>query len=129
MRFAYRVNCLGTETAFEVLSRAKSLEELGRNIIHLEIGEPDFDTPQHIIDEAVHALNNHGTHYTPSGRAFPNCAPPSRTTSTAREVDVSPENVVVVSSGKPIIFFAIMALVNQGEEVIYPNPASRSTKT
>ena len=66
MRLASRMNRLGTETAFEVLSRARSLEQLGRNIIHLEIGEPDFDTPQHIIDEATQALNNHATHYTPS---------------------------------------------------------------
>ena len=122
MRLAYRMNRLGTETAFEVLSRARSLEELGRNIIHLEIGEPDFDTPQHIIDEAVHALNNHGTHYTPSAGIPELRAAIAHYINRAREVDVSPENVVVVPGGKPIIFFAIMALVNQGEEVIYPNP-------
>src|SRR5512139_4065166 len=122
MKLASRMSRLGTETAFEVLSRAKSLEKLGRNIIHLEIGEPDFDTPQHIIDEAVHALNNHGTHYTPSAGIPELRQAIAHYINRTREVDVSPENVVAVPGGKPIIFFAILALINQGEEVIYPNP-------
>ena len=113
---------LGTETAFEVLARAKALEKLGRNIIHLEIGEPDFDTPQYIIDEATQALNNHATHYTPSAGIPELRQVIARYINRTRDVDVSPDNVVVVPGGKPIIFFAIMALINQGEEVIYPNP-------
>ena len=122
MRLASRMSRLGTETAFEVLSRAKALEKLGRNIVHLEIGEPDFDTPQHIIDEAAQALNNHATHYTPSAGIPELRQSIAHYVNRTRELDVSPENVVVVPGGKPIIFFAIMALVNQGEEVIYPNP-------
>ena len=122
MRLASRMNRLGTETAFEVLSRARSLEQLGRNIIHLEIGEPDFDTPQHIIDEATQALNNHATHYTPSAGIPELRQAIAHYINQTRQVDVSHDNVVVVPGGKPIIFFAIMALVNQNEEVIYPNP-------
>lgn len=113
---------LGTETAFEVLARAKALEKLGRNIIHLEIGEPDFDTPQYIIDEATQALNNHATHYTPSAGIPELRQAIARYINRTRDLDVSPDNVVVVPGGKPIIFFAIMALINQSEEVIYPNP-------
>ncbi len=122
MRLASRMSRLGTETAFEVLSRARALEQLGRNIIHLEIGEPDFDTPQHIIDEAAHALNNHATHYTPSAGIPELRQAIAHYVNRTRQVDVSPDNVVVVPGGKPIIFFAILALINQGEEVIYPNP-------
>ena len=122
MKLAYRMSRLGTETAFEVLARARALEKLGRNIIHLEIGEPDFDTPQHIIDEAVASLNNHGTHYTPSAGIPELRQAIARYINRTRDVDVSPENVVVVPGGKPIIFHAIMALINQGDEVIYPNP-------
>ncbi len=96
MRLASRMNRLGTETAFEVLSRAKSLEKLGRNIIHLEIGEPDFDTPQHIIDEVVHALNNHGTHDTPSAGIPELRAAIAHYINRTREVEVSPENGVAV---------------------------------
>ncbi len=122
MKLAARMSRLGTETAFEVLSRAKSLEKMGRNIVHLEIGEPDFATPQHIIDEAVHSLNNHGTHYTPSTGIPELRQAIAHYINHTRHVDISPDNVVAVPGGKPIIFFAILALINQGEEVIYPNP-------
>ena len=122
MRLASRMNRLGTETAFEVLARARALEQLGRNIIHLEIGEPDFDTPQHIIDEATRALNNHATHYTASAGIPELREAIAHYINRTRAVDVSHDNVVVVPGGKPIIFFTMMALVNQGEEVIYPNP-------
>jgi len=122
MKLASRMSRLGTETAFEVLARARSLEALGRNIIHLEIGEPDFDTPQHIVDEAVHALNNHATHYTPSSGIAELRQAIARYINRTRNLDVSPDNVVVVPGGKPIIFFSIMALINRGDEVIYPNP-------
>jgi aspartate aminotransferase len=113
---------LSNEGAFEVLARARALEQLGRKVIHLEIGEPDFDTPQHIIDEAIRALNHHATHYTPSAGI-----PELRQTiahyiSRTRHIDVSSDNVVVVPGGKPIIFHSIMALIEQGDEVIYPDP-------
>jgi aspartate aminotransferase len=122
MKLASRMTHLSNEGAFEVLARARALEQLGRKVIHLEIGEPDFDTPQHIIDEAIRALNHHATHYTPSAGI-----PELRQTiahyiSRTRHIDVSSDNVVVVPGGKPIIFHSIMALIEQGDEVIYPDP-------
>jgi aspartate/methionine/tyrosine aminotransferase len=120
--FADRLSRLGTETAFEVLARAKSLEAQGREIVHLEIGEPDFDTPAHIIDAAKQALDDGYTHYTPAAGL-----PPVRQTvadyvAETRGIPVEPDNVVVVPGAKPIIFFPIVALVNPGDEVVYPNP-------
>ncbi len=122
MRLAARIGRLGTETAFEVLARARALEAQGKNVIHLEIGEPDFDTPQHIIDEATYALNHHATHYTPSAGM-----PELRKTiadyvSRTRHIDVTPEMVVVVPGGKPIIFNGLMALIERADEVIFPSP-------
>jgi aspartate aminotransferase len=113
---------LGTETAFEVLNRARVLEKQGKEIIHLEIGEPDFDTPANVIEAGVNALQKGWTHYGP-----PSGLPDLRQTiadyvSRTRNVPVSSEEVVVVPGGKPIIFFTIMALVDEGDEVIYPNP-------
>jgi aspartate aminotransferase len=120
--FADRLSRLGTETAFEVLARAKALEAQGRDIVHLEIGEPDFDTPAHIIDAAKQALDDGYTHYTPAAGL-----PQVRQTvadyvAETRGIPVEPDNVVVVPGGKPIIFFPIVALVNPGDEVVYPNP-------
>ena len=122
LRLAKRMSRLGTETAFEVLSRARALEQQGRDIIHLEIGEPDFDTPPNIVQAAVNALNAGWTHYGPSA-GYPElretiAAEVSRT----RGVQVSADEVVVVPGGKPIIFYSILALVDEGDEVIYPNP-------
>lgn len=122
MKLAARMGRLGTETAFEVLARAKALEAQGKNIIHLEIGEPDFDTPQHIIDAATYALNNHATHYTPSAGL-----PELRKTiaeyiSRTRNIAVTPDMVVVVPGGKPIIFNGLMALIERADEVIFPSP-------
>jgi len=122
MRLAQRMSRLGTETAFEVLARAKALEAQGREIIHLEIGEPDFDTPAHIKAAAVRALEEGYTHYTPAAGI-----PALRETIAdyirrTRGIPVGPENVVVVPGGKPIMFFTILALVEEGDEVIYPNP-------
>ena len=119
---ARRMARLGTETAFEVLSKAKALERQGRSIIHLEIGEPDFDTPGNIVEAAVDALRKGWTHYGPSAGL-----PELRETiaayvSRTRGINVKPEQVVVVPGGKPIIFFAALALVDDGDEVIYPNP-------
>jgi aspartate aminotransferase len=119
---AHRMSRLGTETAFEVLSRAKALERQGRNIVHLEIGEPDFATPVNIVDAAVNALRSGWTHYGPSAGQPELRQEIARYVSRTRGVDVSPEEVVVVPGGKPIIFFSMLALVDEGDEVIYPNP-------
>jgi aspartate aminotransferase len=122
LQLARRMSRLGTETAFEVLNKARALERQGKSIIHLEIGEPDFDTPANVIEAGVDALHKGWTHYGPSAGL-----PELRQTiadyvSRTRNVKVSPEEVVVVPGGKPIIFFTILALIDEGDEVIYPNP-------
>jgi len=122
LRLASRMSRLGTETAFEVLNRARQLEKQGKEIIHLEIGEPDFDTPANVIDAGIDALHKGWTHYGP-----PAGLPELRQTiadyvSRTRKIPVSSEEVVVVPGGKPIIFFTILALIDAGDEVIYPNP-------
>jgi len=122
LRLAKRMSRLGTESAFQVLSRARELERQGKSIIHLEIGEPDFATPANVINAAVNALNAGWTHYGPSAGY-----PELRETIAAevrrtRGVPVSADEVVVVPGGKPIIFYSILALVDEGDEVIYPNP-------
>ena len=113
---------LGTETAFEVLVKAKALEAQGRDIIHLEIGEPDFDTPRNIVDAAVDALHKGFTHYGPSAGLMELRQVIAQYVGETRRVNVTPEEVVVVPGGKPIIFFSILALAEEGDEVIYPNP-------
>src|SRR5205809_987570 len=122
LRLAERMSRLGTETAFEVLTKARAIESQGKEVIHLEIGEPDFATPPNIVSAAVDALHSGWTHYGPSA-GYPElreriAAEVSRT----RGVQVTPAEVVVVPGGKPIIFFSILALINEGDEVIYPNP-------
>src|SRR5580700_3929522 len=122
MKLAERMNRIGVETAFEVLVRARALEAQGRDIIHLEIGEPDFDTPRHIVDAAKQALDEGWTHYGP-----PQGLPELREAiasyiSRTRGIGVGPEHVCVVPGGKPIIFFPMLALLEAGDEVIYPNP-------
>jgi len=119
---AKRMQNLGTETAFEVLARAKALEAQGRDIVHLEIGEPDFETPHNIIEKAVSALRSGYTHYGPSAGL-----PEVRQTfaghiARGRGIDVGPDNVVICPGAKPIIYFPLTALVDPGDEVIYPNP-------
>jgi len=113
---------LGTETAFEVLSRAKALERAGRSIIHLEIGEPDFDTPQHIVAAAVDALRGGWTHYGPSAGLPELREAIAEYVSRTRRVPVLPEEVVVVPGGKPIMFYVMLALIEEGDGVLYPNP-------
>jgi aspartate/methionine/tyrosine aminotransferase len=119
---ARRMSRLGTETAFEVLSKAKALERQGRSIIHLEIGEPDFETPANIVEAAVDALRKGWTHYGPSAGLPELRETIARYVSLTREVEISPDEVVVVPGGKPIMFFAMLALIDEGDEVIYPNP-------
>ncbi len=113
---------LGTETAFEVLVRARALEAQGRDIVHLEIGEPDFDTPTNVAEAGVAAMQGGWTHYTPSAGIPALREEIAKTVSRSRNIKVSPEEVVVVPGGKPIIFFAALALIEEGDEVIYPNP-------
>ena len=122
LRLAKRMARLGTETAFEVLVKAKALEAQGRDIVHLEIGEPDFDTPRNIIDAAVDALHKGFTHYGPSAGLMELREVIAQYVSETRRVNVTPDEVVVVPGGKPIIFFSILALAQEGDEVIYPNP-------
>jgi aspartate aminotransferase len=122
LRLAERMSRLGTETAFEVLNRARALEQQGKDIIHLEIGEPDFDTPQNVIEAGVEALRSGWTHYGPSA-GYPELRQAiAEEVRRTRSVRVAPEEVVVVPGGKPIIFFSILALIDEGDEVIYPNP-------
>jgi aspartate/methionine/tyrosine aminotransferase len=113
---------LGSETAFEVLLRARALEAQGRDIIHLEIGEPDFDTPENVIEAGVEAMQTGFTHYTPSGGMPELRQAAAEYIATTRNIPVSAEEVVVVPGAKPIIFFSFMSLVEEGDEVIYPSP-------
>jgi len=122
MRLSQRMARLGTETAFEVLVRARALEAQGRNIVHLEIGEPDFDTPAHITEAGIEALRGGATHYGPSA-GLPELREAIAQDSTRRRgVRATPEMVVVTPGAKPILFFVILALVDDGDEVLYPNP-------
>jgi aspartate/methionine/tyrosine aminotransferase len=123
MKMATRMSRLGTETAFTVLARAKALEAEGRDIIHLEIGEPDFDTPQNIIDAGVDALQGGYTHYTPAPGIPLLRETVAKYISDTRGLEYGPQNVVVVPGGKPIIFFPILALIEAGDEVVLPNPS------
>jgi aspartate aminotransferase len=122
LRLARRMTRLGTETAFEVLVKAKALEAKGRDIIHLEIGEPDFDTPGNIVDAGCDALRKGFTHYGPSAGLMELREVIAKYVGETRRINVLPEEVVVVPGGKPIIFFSILALAEDGDEVIYPNP-------
>ncbi|HEY2047653.1 MAG TPA: pyridoxal phosphate-dependent aminotransferase [Candidatus Udaeobacter sp.] len=122
LRLARRMALLGTETAFEVLVKAKALEAQGRDIIHLEIGEPDFDTPSNIIEAGCDALRKGFTHYGPSAGMMELREAIAQQVSETRRVNVTPDEVVVVPGGKPIIFFSILALAEDGDEIIYPNP-------
>jgi aspartate/methionine/tyrosine aminotransferase len=122
MRLAARMDHIGTETAFEAAARARALEATGRSVIHLEIGEPDFDTPANIREAAKRALDKGATHYTPTV-GIPELRAAIAADATARKgFNVSADRVVVVPGGKPVMFFAILALIDPGDEVIYPDP-------
>ncbi len=122
MILAERMARLGTETAFEVLAKAKALEAEGKDIVHLEIGEPDFDTVEPIVDAAVSALRDGQHHYTPSAGVLPLREAIASEISSSRQIDVNPDEVVVTPGAKPIMFFALLALAEEGSEVIYPDP-------
>jgi aspartate/methionine/tyrosine aminotransferase len=113
---------LGTETAFSVLARAQALERAGRDVIHLEIGAPDFPTPRHICDAATAALLAGETAYCPSAGITELRRAAAAYLSTTRGVDVDPENVLVGTGAKPFLFFGILATCNPGDEVVYPDP-------
>src|SRR3954451_621190 len=119
---ANRMARVGTENAFEVLVRARALEAKGRDIVHLEIGEPDFDTPPNVVDAGAEARRGGWTHYTPSGGLPQLREAVAEYISRTRGVPVRPEETVIVPGGKPMIFFPFMALVEEGDEVIYPSP-------
>src|SRR6202142_725858 len=122
MKLAQRMSRIGTESAFDVLVRARALEAQGRSIIHLEIGEPDFPTPQHIVDAAKTALDEGWTHYGPT-QGLPELREAIASyVSKSRGIQVGPQHVCVVPGGKPIMFFTMMALLEPGDEVIYPDP-------
>lgn len=122
MELAERMDRLGTETAFEVLARARALEARGREVIHLEIGEPDFDTPSNIVMAGVRALSEGKTHYSPSA-GIPELRAAIAADATARKgIAARAENVVVTPGGKPVMFYLMQALVGPGDEVIYPDP-------
>jgi aspartate aminotransferase len=123
VRLARRMERLGTETAFSVLAKAKGLEAEGREIIHLEIGEPDFDTPAHVVEAGCRALRDGHTHYTPTAGIPELREAIADDVARSRAIDVGPEQVVVTPGGKPIMFFSILALVEEGDEVLLPNPA------
>ncbi len=121
-QLAARQALLGTETAFETLAKAKELERQGKSIVHLEIGEPDFDTPVHIRDAAKQALDDGFTHYGASAGQLELREAIAKHQTERQGYDVSADSVIVTPGGKPVMFFTIMALVEQGVEVIYPNP-------
>ncbi len=122
MQIADRMKNLGTETAFEVLAKAKALEAQGKSIIHLEIGEPDFDTPSNIKEAGIKAIQNNLTHYGPSAGLPDARKAIAEYSGRIRGIDISPDEVVVVPGGKPTMFYAIIAIMNPGDEVVYPNP-------
>ena len=122
LRLAQRMSRLGTETAFEVLNKARALERLGKKIIHLEIGEPDFDTPANVVEAGIDALRQGWTHYGPSAGQPELRQAIAEDVSCSRGIKVTSDEVVVVPGGKPIIFFTLLALADVGDEVIYPNP-------
>jgi aspartate/methionine/tyrosine aminotransferase len=122
LRLARRMANLGTETSFEVLGKARELEAKGRDIVHLEIGEPDFDTPPNIVEAAVDALHRGITHYGPSAGIPELREAIAEEAGVRRGAIVSPEEVVVVPGGKPVLFFSALALLEPGDEAIYPNP-------
>lgn len=123
MHVASRISRLGTETAFEVLVKARALEATGRNIVHLEIGEPDFDTPPNIIDAAKRALDDGYTHYGPSaGLPQAREAVAQYINKTRRYNIWDADNVVITPGAKPIMLYGMLAVVDEGDEVIYPNP-------
>src|SRR3954447_25082989 len=122
MKLASRMFRLGTETAFEVLARARALEAQGRHIVHLEIGEPDFDTPANVVRAGQEALAKGFTHYGPAAGLPALREAIAADASARRGVPITADQVVVFPGGKPVMFFLFLALLEEGDEAIYPNP-------
>ncbi|MBF2021754.1 MAG: pyridoxal phosphate-dependent aminotransferase [Hydrococcus sp. C42_A2020_068] len=122
MKFAKRMSRLGTESAFEVFARAKNLEAQGRKIIHLEIGQPDFKTPMNICAAAFQAMKDGYTEYSPAAGLWEFREVVAEHISQTRGIAIHPDEVVVTPGAKPIVFFTILALIEKGDEIIYPNP-------
>jgi aspartate aminotransferase len=123
VKLADRMERIGTETAFEAAARARALEATGRDVIHLEIGEPDFDTPLHVSEAAAHALlDEKMTHYTAATGIAPLRAAIAADVKRWKGIEATADQVVVTPGAKPIMFYAMLALINEGDEVIYPNP-------
>jgi aspartate aminotransferase len=123
MKLADRMSRIGTESAFEVLAKARALEKQGKNVIHLEIGEPDFPTPPHVVEAGQKALGEGWTKYGPTP-GFPELREAiAAYVSKTRGISVGPDNVCVVPGGKPIMYFSMTALLNPGDEVVYPDPS------
>ena len=122
MTVSRKMSNLGTESAFEMLAKARALEAQGKDIIHLEIGEPDFDTPSHIVDEGIAALREGYTHYGPTAGLPELRESIARNVGETRGISVSPDQIVVTPGAKPIMFYTIMTLAQRGVDVIYPNP-------
>jgi aspartate/methionine/tyrosine aminotransferase len=122
LRLAKRMSRLGSETAFEVLAKARALEAQGREIIHLEIGEPDFDTPANVVEAGINAIREGYTHYSPSAGMPELRQTVADDVTRTHGVKVTADEVVIVPGGKPTIYFTFTALVEEGDEVIYPNP-------
>jgi aspartate/methionine/tyrosine aminotransferase len=122
MKLAARLNQLGTENAFEVLSEVNTLKAAGRDIVSFAIGEPDFDTPEHVKQAGIKAIQNNHTHYGPSAGIPALREVIADYIAGTRHIAVNPDEVVVTPGGKPIIYFTLHALINPGDEVLYPNP-------
>lgn len=122
LHLAPRMSRLGGEAAFETLAHARTLEAKGRVIVHLEIGEPDFETPAHVCEAAIGAIRDGYTHYGPSAGLPELRSAVAQEITRSHGVPVDPAEVVIVPGGKPTVFYAIMALATTGDEVIYPNP-------
>lgn len=120
--FAKRTQALDKETSFEILAKARAMERQGREIVHLEIGEPDFETPGNIKQAGIRAIESGHTHYGPSAGLPDARDAVALHISTDRGVDVRPEQVIITPGGKPIIFYTMLALLEPGDEVVYPNP-------
>ena len=122
MNLAKRMERLGTETAFEVLAKARKLEQEGKHIVHLEIGEPDFETADHIKNAAIEALNGGFTHYVPSAGILEVRESISKNIDNTRQVNYNPDQIIITPGAKPIMFFTILALAEPNFEVVFPDP-------
>ena len=122
VKLASRMGRLGTETAFEVLVRARALEAQGKDIVHLEIGEPDFDTPENVIEAGANALHSGWTHYGPANGDPKLREAIAKYINGSRGTSFAPDQVVVTPGGKPVMFFLMLALLEEGDEAIFPDP-------